>query len=151
MMSLMSCDPIEGTDIEKLDSGRADWLWLDGTGSALFFWAILPRGCPLFRGIEGPKVGPSSFLMLEVSKSVKGFSSGPNWLCVAFIGVFGGPIRPCVACVGVGVRQRSSISPLVRLPSLSILAVGCAAYASSYSLVCRVPSLVARYRVFLHE
>jgi len=37
MISLMSYDPIEGTDIEKLDSGRADWLWLNGAGSALFF------------------------------------------------------------------------------------------------------------------
>ena len=42
--------------------------------------------------------------MLEVSKSVKGFSSGPNWLYVAFIGVFGGPVRPYMAYVGVRVR-----------------------------------------------
>ena len=108
----------------------------------------MPRDSPLFRGIKGPKVGPSSFLILEISISVKGVSSGPDWLCVGLIGVFGGPIGPYVACVGVGVRQRLSISPLVRLPCLSILAVGCAAYASSYSLVYRVPSLVARYRVF---
>jgi len=103
-MSLMSCDPIEGTDIEKLDSRRADWLWLDGAGSALFFWAILPCGCPLFRGIKGLKVGPSSFLMLEVSKSVKRFFSDPNWLYIAFIGVFNGLIRPYIAYIGVRVR-----------------------------------------------
>jgi len=89
--------------------------------------------------------------MLEVSKSVKGFSNGPNWLCVAFIGVFNGPVRPYMAYIGVRVKQRSSISLLVRLPSLSILAVGCATYVSSYSLVYRVPSLVARYKVFLHK
>ena len=87
-------------------------------------------------------------MILEISISVKGVSSGPDWLCIGLIGVFGGPVGPCMAYMGVRVRQRSSISLLIRLPSLSILAVGCAIYVSSYSLVCRVPSLVARYRVF---
>jgi len=44
MISLMSCDPTGGIDIEKLDARRVGWLWLNKAESAFFLWVSRMRG-----------------------------------------------------------------------------------------------------------
>jgi hypothetical protein len=89
-MPLMSYRPTVGIDIVKLDASGGYWLWLGRAGLALFSWVALSSSssCPLFWGIEGPRLGPLSFsLISDISICEKGI---------------GGSLRPTVACVGVG-------------------------------------------------